>query len=457
MWKVLDERKEKLIKEQDELIETIYPTYQEIASDIQKRMTEIEKDYGDLSAALKSLQEQLDEVNKKKLEIKDEINSIDIAVDSNDISKIFRDTFIVDNYRHLPQKIVFFLSTFTPGEIQEKELTKLFGALSPISPSNEKKHYSMKTQKQSLEAGSSPPVKQLLVEPETITTIDTGSLEAGSSPPVKQLLDEPETVNTIDTGYKYYLYNVACLSEKEIWTAGEDIMKLFSIKQGSLLKSIRTKSGYMIMHIAVTEAGDLVYTDYDYGTVNIVKNENIEEVIRLEKWKPYGVCSSSSGDLLVVMDSEDYTQSKVIRYSGSTVKQTIQFDEEGNSLFSSNDREIKHICENKNLDICVSDSDAGVVVVVNQVGQLRFKYIGNTSVAKKNPFKPQGITTDSQSHILTADFINDCIHIIDQGGKFLRFIKCGLSRQRGLCTDKNDNLFVAQDRNRQVKKIKYQQ
>ncbi|XP_062616964.1 E3 ubiquitin-protein ligase TRIM71-like [Saccostrea cucullata] len=52
------------------------------------------------------------------------------------------------------------------------------------------------------------------------------SQEAGSSPPVKQLLDQPETVTTINTGYNY-LYYVACLSDEEIWTSGLDkTMKL---------------------------------------------------------------------------------------------------------------------------------------------------------------------------------------------------------------------------------------
>ncbi|XP_061167568.1 uncharacterized protein LOC133176464 [Saccostrea echinata] len=462
--RILDEKKESITKERNELNDTIYPTYQDIASDVQNRMSQFEKEYGDLSTAitkhgedwhreidklvqklkaevdemkntqLQTLQKHLDEINKKISDIKEEINTMEMAIDTNDLSKLFSVTSSVHIYRNLPDKIMPSLPKFIPGKIHE-ELGKLFGALSPSSLTSDKHGYSMKT-----------PQK---------------SPEAGSSPPVKQLLDEPETVTTIDTGYGR-LYNVACLSDEEIWTSGNDkTMKLYNINQGSLLKSITTMSGNMPEDIAVTKSGDLVYTDYDDRSVNIVKNKKIEEVIRIQNWSPHRVCSTSSGDLLVVMDIDDNKQSKVVRYSGSTEKQTIQFDDKGKPLYSSSGSiflvEYKYITENRNLDICVSDNGANAVVVVNQAGKLRFRYTGHTPAPKNQPFNPRGITTDSQSHILTADDYNHCVHIIDQDGQFLRYIDCGLSEPWGLCTDTNDNLFVAPYGNRQVKKIKYLQ
>ncbi|XP_061168258.1 uncharacterized protein LOC133177186 [Saccostrea echinata] len=458
---ILDEKKNKIIKEQTELKKTIYPTYQDIASDVQNRMSQLEKEYGDLSIAitkhgedwhteidklvrklkvevdemkntqLQTLQKHLDEINKNISDIKDEINAVNVTIDSNDLSILFNAKFNVDRYKKLPQKIVSSIPKFMPGKIQEKELHRMFGALTQSSLNSNGCYYSMKT-----------PQK---------------SPEAGSSPPVKQLLDQPVTVNTLDTGYQYNLYKVACLSDEEIWTRGDDsTMKLYSINQGSLLKSITTKSGNRPTGIAVTKSGDLVYTDYRDRTVNIVKNEKIEEVIRLQNWKPDKVCSTSSGDLLVIMDSNDNKQTKVVCYSGSTEKQTIQFDDKGKPLYSSG-YSSTYITENRNLDICVSDCGAKAVVVVNQVGKLRFRYTGHTPAPKNKPFSPVGITTDSQSHILTADDYNDCVHIIDQDGQFLRYIVCGLCEPWGLCTDTNDNLFVAQCRNRQVKKIKYLQ
>ncbi|XP_061179592.1 uncharacterized protein LOC133188232 [Saccostrea echinata] len=191
----------------------------------------------------------LDEINKKMSDIKDEINLVEIALDTNDLSKLFSVPSNEHIYRNLPNKITPSLPIFNIENIKVEELSKLFGALSSGSIISEEHGYSIKaTQK---------------------------SPEAGSSPPVKQLLDEPETITTIDTEYRE-LYNVACLSDEEIWTSGdENNMKLYSINLGLLLKSNRTKSLDQPSNIAVSKSGDLVYTDYMDGTVNIVQNEKI--------------------------------------------------------------------------------------------------------------------------------------------------------------------------------------
>ncbi|XP_048766437.2 uncharacterized protein LOC125673711 [Ostrea edulis] len=273
-----------------------------------------------------------------------------------------------------------------------------------------------------------------------------------SSPLVKLLLENARLTATIKTGYTPY--SVSCLSDEEFWTIAEDeIIRLHNL-QGQLLTSIQTESGHKAWDIAVTQEGNLVYTDPDKGTVNLVKNKQIQTLFTLQGWKPRYICITSTGDLLVTMRSKDYKQSKIMRYSDSKETQTIQFDDQGRPLYSCGTSP-RFICENRNGDICVADNEAKAVVVVNQSGKLRFRYTGHPSNTKQS-FDPVGITTDSQSHILTAEFTYHLIHMVDQDGQFLCYIeKCGLLRPWDLCVDTKDNLIVAELSCR-VKKVTYQ-
>ena len=67
-----------------------------------------------------------------------------------------------------------------------------------------------------------------------------------------------------------------------------------------------------------------MYTNWKTNTICKVKNAHEEE---LQGWIPQQLCATSSGDLLATMFSDDESQAKVVRYSGSTEKQTIQFND----------------------------------------------------------------------------------------------------------------------------------
>lgn len=96
------------------------------------------------------------------------------------------------------------------------------------------------------------------------------------------------------------------------------------------------------------------------------------------------------------MTSDDKQEKKLTRYQGFTEKQNIQFDDSGEPLYSYGSY-IVYVNENKNQDIRVADNKAKGVVVVTEVGKLRFKYTGPPANAfSKESFDPISITTDSQ-------------------------------------------------------------
>uniref|UniRef100_A0A8W8LTG1 Tripartite motif-containing protein 3 n=1 Tax=Magallana gigas TaxID=29159 RepID=A0A8W8LTG1_MAGGI len=447
---VYNAKKEVIKKDTKYLENHIAPTYEEIALDLENQLASLDGGYEKLTTTMSKqgeqwhreiniiinkmkteiseikekhrdiLQKHLNEIKQIQSLIKETLQTIRKIEKSTEVSSTIEYSSKIREFSKFPPKVQVSLPTFIPKPIDREKLYSLFGQITPLSTATEENVLSLNQPKTS----------------------------------VRELLDEPELVTTIQTGHEK-LRSVACLNEDRIWTSGmTNDIKYFNIK-GSLLQTIKQKSGNFPNDIAVDSNGDLIYTSGPTKTVNKVKNGQIEELIRLPEWTPINLCVTSTGDLLVTMFSDDETQSKVVRYSGSTEKQTIQFDEEGKPLYSGNDK-TKYITENRKHDICVADWGAGAVVVVNQDGKLRWRYTGHPSVTKNKPFKPLGITTDSQSHILTADSNNHCIHILDQNGQFLRYIdNCDLKYPFGLCVDNNDNLFVCECFKGNVKKIKY--
>nr|XP_011430614.2 uncharacterized protein LOC105329443 isoform X2 [Crassostrea gigas] len=435
-------------KDAEEIEKVIAPTYEEMRNELIKQIESLNGDYEKITIVISEqgvkwhtevervinklkneiteikekhrdiLEKHLNEIKQIEFLIKENVSTLKDLEESKDVTVIVNYRTKIKGFRKMPFKVHVTLPTFCPKPINRDQVCEMFGTLKPLVSTINEDGY-------------------------------TNELPEDSS---GELIDIPDFINTFNTGHN----NLRCVSfhtEEEIWTsAGSGIIIKCFTTSGKCMNTIKTKQGVYPDDIAVTSAGDLVYCDRISKTLNQVKDGKIEEIIVFQRWKPINLCVSSTGDLLVVLSYDDRTQSKVARYSGSIEKQAIQFDGEGKHLYSSS-FSMKYIAENENLDICVADWGAGAVVVVNQDGKLRWRYTGHPSGAKKNPFKPRGITANSQSQILTADCKNHCIHILDQYGQFLRFIE-NVKDPYGICVDNQDNLYVAEWTG-DVKVIKY--
>ncbi|XP_078331536.1 uncharacterized protein LOC144625206 [Crassostrea virginica] len=421
---LFETKRELMQKDLQDLEKSIYPEYQEAATNIPVQRADVNKRSKKLTTALDkqgealhteihtiiqgmkseidvmdaqhiaAIDQQEDEINHTITEITQIILDLKRLLDTSDVCLVSEYTSRTKAFRNLPAQFQVTLPTFTPQEINREQIYQQIGSLSKLA----------------------------ITYP---------------------LLDEPRILTDIQTECTDLL-SVSCLSDSELWTCclTNNILRLYNL-QGELLRSIQTKSGNMPYDISVTRSGDLVYTDYGDSSINLVNGTQIQRLITLRGWGPRYLCSTSSGDLLVIMDSDDDEQTKVVRYSGSTEKQSIQWDDQGKPLYTVFGY-TKYLSENRNLDICVADYHAGEVVVVSAAGKLRFRYTGSPFTSQES-FCPHGITTDNRANILTSDYDNNRIHIIDQNGNFLRFIhNCGLHRPRGLCVDSRDNLFVAE-------------
>lgn len=395
---ILDVKKENIANEM-ECLQKMTASYENETVEIEKRISNLEKGYRKINVAvdkqrkvwhqevdcmadkLKSnikkmknkqrtvLKTHLQSITKLIADLNTAIEEIKGVLSSRDVSESLDYEGKLAEFKKLPPTLKSTFPIFIPIKVQRRELRKMFCSLTPPSITAVESTHTPKCSK--------PPSTPLEVLSEQC------------------LLEEPKVVDIVDTEYDF-LRNVTCSREEEFWVSNWNCEVKNINTKGSLLESFRTKSGEMACDVAIAKTNELFYTDVKNRTVNKFTDGHIDELIKLQNWKPLNLCITSSGDIMVTMYNDAETQSKVTRYTGSTEKQTIQFDDEGKPIYSENNK-IKYITENKNSDICVADWGAGAVVVVSHLGKVRFRYTGHAASSQTRPFKPRGIATDSNT------------------------------------------------------------
>ncbi|XP_078330162.1 uncharacterized protein LOC111116726 isoform X1 [Crassostrea virginica] len=273
---------------------------------------------------------------------------------------------------------------------------------------------------------------------------------------IGKLMDKVRVNATIPTTYSA-LWGVACVGEAEAWIYGANETITRIDKHGAVKDTFIITCQNGPNDISVTRGRELIYSDLSSETVKIVRDGKSETLITAPKGVGLGkFCCTRYGDILVQVFTGNSRQRiiKIIRYQGKDIKQEISIEGQGNAIFKDGNCFLP-ISENNNGDVCVSDANANAVVVVDKTGRLRFRYNGKPA-RREESFCPRGIVTDALSQIIVADIRNNCLHIIDQNGEFLRCVDdCGLESPLNLSVDNEGRLWVGLLHTAEIKVIEY--
>ncbi|XP_062595065.1 E3 ubiquitin-protein ligase Midline-1-like [Saccostrea cucullata] len=271
---------------------------------------------------------------------------------------------------------------------------------------------------------------------------------------VKELLEEVKVIANIPTNAKQ-LQKVACVGSDKAWISGTDKMITCVDIHGAVQDTVTSTCNRFPNDITVTRQGELIYSDIANRTVNIVRDGKTETLITTPRdWHPSGLFCTRSGDILVSMSTTDDSHVKIVRYQGQRVTQEIDKDEHGDPIYQGGEYAV-NVVENNNGDIVASDVNAYTVVVVDRTGKVRFRY-NDKPPGGKELFAPGQIVTDFIGHIIVVDSFNNCLHILDQNGQFLRCVdNCGIEDLIGLSVDNEGRLWVGLCDSGEMKVIEY--
>lgn len=461
-------KKEIIRKETQELEQAVYPAYKGIVEQAESNVMKLEEGYetleqkiekqrkkwhelidtivnklknenGDMKKKqLKALNEHLQKLKELLAEVRGTIDSNKDILNSSNVSKSLSYTSRNQSLKQFPAKLEVSVPCFLSQPMNSDVILEMFGVVTGFSISNQDGGYNPETQ--SKPAASSG------------KGIDM------------ELINEPQIISIIETEIEYP-ENVACQRDGKIWIAGsKGKLKMFYgvplnvsrlsfgvVGSSFALKELESETDECPKDIALTRSGDLIYGKKLQNVVNIARQNKTDELINLHDWGLLSFCTTSCGELLVAMTDDRKYRCRVVRFEGSKERQIIQYDHEGKPLYTSGMLR-KYVKENQNGDICVADCNAGAVVVTDRAGKFRFRYTGSTLSQQEAQFRPVGITTDRQAHILVSDSLN--VHIVDMNGQFLCFLNLVFNDPLRIATDSEDNLYVVETSGI-VKKVRY--
>ena len=218
--------------------------------------------------------------------------------------------------------------------------------------------------------------------------IEIAKYRANLSSSTTMLLNDVRVVNTFSVDYNP-LSRVACIGKDAAWISGWKKPITRVDIQGSIQETITCRKNPS--DISITIKGELIYAEYESKTIYIVREGTIENLITTPQgWETKGLCCTRSGNILVNLHK--LGRNKIICYKDAIITAEIDEDKHGNQIFKDGTNRLD-MAENNNGDICVTDRNAKIVIVLNLTGCVRFRYDGKAAERMKS-FEPRCILTD---------------------------------------------------------------
>nr|XP_022290402.1 E3 ubiquitin-protein ligase arc-1-like [Crassostrea virginica] len=242
---VFNKKKDHIKRDKEEINNQLWPAYEDIKTELENRIENLDGNYQKLTTEMAKqreelrreidyamnlkekeidenktkhhaiLKKQLEEIKQLQSLMLNRLHTLDDLEDSNEVSPTIHYSSKNQEFSKLPPKVRVSMPKFIPKSIEEDELCRLIGKLTPLSTTLEERVFTAK-------------------KPNTS---------------VRELLDEPEVLKTIKTGHEK-LSSVTCLNEEEIWT-------MYKVKNDQTEEIIRLV-GWRPFNLCVTSSDDLL-------------------------------------------------------------------------------------------------------------------------------------------------------------------------------------------------------
>ncbi|XP_062569631.1 uncharacterized protein LOC134231665 [Saccostrea cucullata] len=206
--------------------------------------------------------------------------------------------------------------------------------------------------------------------------------------------------------------------------------------------------------------GGVIYGNPENKTIEISTSESTDEVrtiMSTGKWYSRGITITQEKMHVCLRSYPEKNKERRAKVSTFEVPdnliksfrkvKSIEFHE-NQSLF----QDPRFIAENnKNADLCVTDTAKKLLIVVDKWGKFRFTYERDLPSHK---FNPQNVCADSEGFLLLLDVsqITANIHVINDDGQYICHIESEyLNSPTAMCIDCNDRLWLADRANDKTK------